>query len=90
MATMQFNFYKPEQAITGPAYNLWFKILATCVTIVLAVYATSITLRYPLLDYGFGVKALLRGGGLMLASSYSGFLRSTVTIEDTGIPQRWM
>jgi hypothetical protein len=90
MATMQFNFYKPEQPVTGPAYNTWFKLLATVVTIVLAVYAGSITVRFPLLEYGFGVKALLMGAALMLVISYYWFLRSTVTIDDTGITQRWM
>jgi hypothetical protein len=87
---MQLNFYRPEQTITGPAYNLWFKILATVVTIVLVVYAGSITARFPVLDYGFGIKALLAGAALMLAISYYWFLRSTVTVDDTGITQRWM
>jgi hypothetical protein len=87
---MKFEFYKPEKAITGPAYNAWFKLLATFVTIVLAGYAATVTLRFPLLEYGFGVKMLLLGAALMLAISYYWFLRSTVTVDEQGITQRWM
>lgn len=87
---MQLNFYKPQQTVTGPAYNLWFKILATAVTIVLAVYGASIAARFPLVELSFGIKALLAGVVLMLAISYYWFLRSTITIDDTGITQRWM
>jgi hypothetical protein len=87
---MNFEFYKPDRAITGPAYNAWFKLLATIVTIVLAVYAASIALRFPLLQYGFGVKLLLLGAALMLALSYYWFLRSTVTVDERGITQRWL
>jgi len=87
---MKFEFYKPEKNITGPAYNAWFKVLATVVTIVLAAYAGSVTLRFPLLEYGFGVKMLLLGAVLMLVLSYYWFLRSTVTVDEHGITQRWM
>ncbi|HEY8608561.1 MAG TPA: hypothetical protein VIM12_15720 [Noviherbaspirillum sp.] len=87
---MKFEFYKPEHAVTGPAYSGWFKLLATFVTIVLAGYAANIVLRFPLLEYGFGVKMLLLGAALMLAISYYWFLRSTVTVDDKGITQRWM
>lgn len=87
---MKFEFYKPEKTVTGPAYSVWFKLLATVVTIVLAVYASTITARFPLLEYGFGVKMLLLGAALMLALSYYWFLRSTVTVDEHGITQRWM
>jgi hypothetical protein len=87
---MKFEFYKPEQTVTGPAYSLWFKLLATVVTIVLAGYAFMIMLRFPLLEYGFGVKALLLGAALMLGISYYWFLRSTITVDDKGITQTWM
>jgi len=87
---MTLDFYKPQQSVTGPAYNLWFKILATAVTILLALYGLNIATRFPLLQYGFGVKALLAGAALMLVISYYWFLRSTITINDTGITQRWM
>ena len=87
---MKFEFYKPENNITGPAYNAWFKLLATVVSIVLGVYAASVTLRFPLLEYGFGVKMLLLGAALMLAVSYYWFLRSTVTVDERGITQRWL
>lgn len=87
---MKFEFYKPQHIVSGPAYSPWFKLLATIVTIVLAAYAIHITLRFPLLQYGFGVKMLLLGAALMLGVSYYWFLRSTVTIDDTGITQTWM
>lgn len=87
---MKFTFYKPERPVTGPAYNLWFKLLATVVTAVLATYGANVALRFPLLEYGFGVKMLLLGCACMLAISYYWFLRSTVTVDDKGITQRWM
>lgn len=87
---MQFEFYKPQQTITAPAYSLWFKILATVITAVLAAYAVNIVLRFPLQQYSFGVKMLLAGAAFMLAISYYWFLRSTITIDDKGITQRWM
>ncbi|HEY0845643.1 MAG TPA: hypothetical protein VGE12_09750 [Noviherbaspirillum sp.] len=87
---MQFNFYKPENTVTGPAYNLWFKLLATVVTVILAGYAVTITMRFPLLQYGLGVKALLLCAAIMLAVSYYWFLRSTVTVDEKGITQTWM
>lgn len=87
---MTLDFYKPQQALTGPAYSLWFKLLATVVTIVLGMYGMNIAMRFPLMQYGFGVKALLAGAALMLIISYYWFLRSTITINDTGITQRWM
>lgn len=87
---MQLNFYKPESTVTGPAYNLWFKMLATLVTVILAGYAVHITLRFPLMQYGFGVKALLLCAAVMLGISYYWFLRSTVTVDEKGITQTWM
>lgn len=87
---MNPDFYKPQQPVTGPAYSFLFKLLATVVTVGLATYALNITLRFPLLQYGFGVKMLLLGAALMLAISYYWFLRSTVTIDEKGITQTWM
>jgi hypothetical protein len=83
-------FYKPERTVTGPAYSLWFKLMATVLSAGLAVYAANIALRYPLLQYGFGVKALLLCAALMLIVSQYWFLRSTVTIDDKGITQTWL
>lgn len=87
---MKIEFYKPESTVTGPAYNLWFKMLATLVTVILAGYAITVVMRFPLLEYGFGVKALLACAGVMLGISYYWFLRSTVTVDDKGITQTWM
>jgi hypothetical protein len=42
------------------------------------------------MQYSFGVKALLAGSAVMLGVSYYWFLRSTVTIDDKGITQKWM
>lgn len=87
---MELNFYKPEKTVSGPSYNLWFKIMATVVSLALALYAIDITRRFPLLEYGFSVKALLFFAALMLVVSYYWFLRSTITIDDKGITQTWM
>jgi hypothetical protein len=87
---MKPNFYKPEKTVTGPAYSLWFKIVATIVTIGLVLYAANITMRFPVLQYGFGVKMLLLFAALMLAVSYYWFLRSTITIDEKGITQTWL
>jgi hypothetical protein len=87
---MKIKFYSPPQPVTGPAYSGLFKILATVVTILLAAYAVHIALQFPLMQYSFGVKALLAGSAVMLGVSYYWFLRSTVTIDDKGITQKWM
>jgi len=84
------QFYKPEKVVTGPSYGLWFKLYATIISIVLAGYAINIALRFPLLEFSFGVNALLSGVALMLAISYYWFLRSTVTIDENGITQTWL
>jgi hypothetical protein len=84
------NFYKPDKAVTGPAYGIGFKVFATILTVVLALYMASIAWRFPLLSFGFGVKALLAGAGFMLAVSYYWFLRAQTTIDETGIRQTWM
>ena len=87
---MTFTFYKPETTISGPAYGALFKVLATVLTILLALYGINIALRFPLMQYGFGVKALLLGAAVMLGVSYYWFLRSTVTVDDKGITQTWL
>jgi hypothetical protein len=87
---MQPDFYRPAKTIIGPAYSRWFKFLATVVTIALALYGAAIAWRFPLLQYGFAVKALLAFAALMLALSYYWFLRSTITIDQRGITQTWL
>jgi len=87
---MKLDFYQPQHTVTGPAYSRYFKVVATLVTIVLASYALHITLRFPVMEYGFGIKLLLLGAALMLAISYYWFLRSTVTIDAQGITQTWL
>jgi hypothetical protein len=87
---MNMQFYHPEKSVTGPAYGGWFKILATVVSVALAAYAASVVLRFPVLQYGFGVKALLMVAALMLGISYYWFLRSTTIIDEKGIRQTWL
>lgn len=87
---MAVEFYKPEKTVTGPSYSLWFKLMATVVSIGLGAYAASIVMRYPVLQYGLAVKLLLLAAGLMLIVSYVWFLRSTITIDDKGITQTWL
>lgn len=87
---MHTRFYQPPQTLTGPAYSPWFKMLATLVTVALAGYGVSFALRYALADYGWGVRILFMAAMLMLALSYLGFLRSTLTIDAEGIRQSWL
>jgi hypothetical protein len=84
------EYYKPEKMISGPAYSTWFKLLATFVSIALAGYGVAIAIRFPLLKYGLGVKAILLGAGLMLLVSYYWFLRSITTVDERGISQTWL
>jgi hypothetical protein len=84
---MSLSTYQPAQTITGPAYSPWFKLLATIVCGVLAVYGVSVAWRFPLLQYGVGVQLLLLSAAVMLALSYYWFMRSTITIDDKGITQ---
>lgn len=84
------NFYKPEKTVTGPSYGMGFKLVASVLTLGLFAYSASIALRFPLLSFGFGVKALIAGAGLMLAVSYYWFLRAQTTIDPDGIRQTWL
>lgn len=84
------QFYQPDGAVSGPAYGGGFKLVATLLTVVLLGYGASIALRYPLLSFSFGVKALLLGAAVMLLVSYYWFLRSQTTIDATGIRQSWV
>ncbi len=84
------QFYKPAATITGPAYGQGFKAFATLLTTVLLGYGVSIALRFPLLSFGFGVKAMLLGAGALLLVSYYWFLRSETTIDETGIRQSFV
>lgn len=87
---MSPQFYRPAKPVSGPAYSLWFKLIATLVTAVLAGYGINVAMRFPLMEYGFGVKALLLGAAVMLAISYYWFLKSTITIDEKGITQSGM
>ena len=87
---MSIAFYKPEKTIAGPAYSVWFKLVASVVSLGLAAYGAGIALHFPLLQYGFGVKALLFCAALMLVVSYYWFLRSTTRIDERGITQTWL
>jgi hypothetical protein len=84
------QFYQPSDNVTGPAYGGGFKLLATLLTVVLLGYGVSIALRFPLLAFGLGVKALLLGAAVMLLVSYYWFLRSRTTIDASGIRQSWV
>jgi hypothetical protein len=84
------NHYQPAQPVSGPSYGRGFKLFATLMTASLFVYGASIALRFPLLQFGFGVKALLLGAACMLAVSYYWFLRARTTIDAGGIRQTWM
>jgi len=84
------QFYQPQTSVTGPAYGRGFKLFASIVTLALLGYGTSIVLRFPLLQFGFGVKALLLAAAGMLCVSYYWFLRAETTIDAHGIRQTWL
>ncbi|MEC5159946.1 hypothetical protein ACFDR9_003954 [Janthinobacterium sp. CG_23.3] len=84
------SFYKPNQAVSGPAYGAGFKVFASVVTLVLLAYGASVALRFPLMQYGLAIKALLLGSVVMLGVSYYWFLRARTTIDATGIRQSWL
>lgn len=84
------NFYRPEKSVTGPSYGPGFKVAATLMTLALLAYTASVAWRFPMLSFGFGVKALLLGAGAMLSVSYYWFLRAETTVDDKGIRQTWM
>lgn len=86
----RIEFYKPENVVSGPAYSLWFKLVATALTVMLAFYSMHIAVSFPLSQFGFGVKAFLLFAALILGVSYYWFLQSTVTIDAAGIMQTWM
>lgn len=87
---MTLRWYQPEKAVTGPSYSLWFKFVATIISLTLAAYGISVVLRFPILQFGFGVKLLLAGAVLMLGVSYYWFLRARTTIDEKGIRQTWL
>lgn len=87
---MKIEIYKPEKIVTGPAYSLYFKFLATGVSLSLAAYAIKIAMNFPLMQLSFGAKTLIFGAGLILTLSYYWFLRSSTTIDDKGITQTWL
>lgn len=84
------QFYQPEKTVAGPAYGPGFKAVATLLTTVLLGYGVSIALRFPVLSFGFGVKAMLLGAGVLLLVSYYWFLRSETTIDAAGIRQSFL
>ncbi|HCY64921.1 MAG TPA: hypothetical protein DHV59_19300 [Oxalobacteraceae bacterium] len=87
---MTLRWYQPEKAVTGPSYNSWFKFVATIISLTLAIYGVSVVLRFPILQFGFGIKLLLAGAALMLGVSYYWFLRARTTIDEKGIRQTWL
>jgi hypothetical protein len=84
------QFYRPDHAVTGPAYGRGFKTFATLLTAGLLGYGASIALRFPLLSMGFGVQAMLLGAAALLVLSYYWFLRARTTIDANGIRQTWV
>jgi hypothetical protein len=84
------SFYQPAATVTGPSYGPGFKIVATVITVVLALYGALVVWRVPLQPLAFGVKALLAGASVMLVVSYYWFLRAQTTIDASGIRQSWI
>jgi hypothetical protein len=84
------SFYQPEKTVTGPAYGAGFKAVATVMTLALFAYGASVAMRFPVMTFGLGVKALLLGAAAMLALSYYWFLHARTTIDAEGIRQTWL
>jgi hypothetical protein len=84
------SFYQPSHSLSGPAYGAGFKWFATLVTAGLLGYGVSVALRFPLMQFGLGLKALLLGSAAMLVVSYYWFLRAVITIDADGIRQSWL
>lgn len=87
---MTLRWYQPEQAVSGPSYNRWFKFVATLISLALAGYGISVAFRFPILQFGLGVKLLLLGAAVMLGVSYYWFLQARTTIDEKGIRQTWL
>lgn len=87
---MTLHWYRPENAVSGPAYSPWFKLVATVVSLGLAIYGVSVALRFPILQFGFGIKVLLLVAAAMLGVSYYWFLKARTTIDEKGIRQTWL
>ena len=77
--------YQPQHAMTGAAFNAWFKLLATLVCVGLVGYVLSFLLRYPALSEVVQVGLLISVAVILL--SWRDFLRATLTIDATGIRQ---
>lgn len=76
--------YRPAASVSGPAYSPWFKMLATLLVFGLVGYVASFLLRYR----ADPVSGMLLGAAIvLLLLSYRGFLRTTVTIDASGIRQ---
>lgn len=87
---MTLHWYQPEKAVSGQSYSHWFKLMATVISFGLAAYGISVALRFPLLQFGLGIKLLLLGAALMLGVSYYWFLKARTTIDEKGIRQTWL
>ncbi|RJG08157.1 hypothetical protein D3870_17210 [Noviherbaspirillum cavernae] len=84
------QLYQPQNTVSGPTYSTGFKSVATVICTILAAYGASVVLRFPLMQFGFGLAVSLACAALLLAISCYWFLRSTTTIDDKGIRQTGM
>lgn len=87
---MTLHWYQPEKTVSGPSYSLWFKGVATVVSIGLAVYGISVIMRFPLLQFTWTIQLLLLGAAVMLGVSYYWFLQARTTVDEKGIRQTWL
>jgi hypothetical protein len=83
-------YYTPAANVTGPTYGRGFKCTATVLTLALLAFGAHVALRFPLMQFSFGVRATLLAAVAMLAVSYYWFLRAVTTIDASGIRQSWM
>jgi hypothetical protein len=76
-----------EQPVSGPAYGLFFRVVATAMLLAVLAMAARAALQAPV-DTPLGDRFGILGLGLFaLAASYWMMIRATTTIDDAGIRQ---
>lgn len=81
------DLYRPEKTVTGPAYGVPLRILATLIVAGLTAYGISVAARFPLAEQAAGLHWMLAGFAALLVTSYWFLMNATVTVDVEGIRQ---
>lgn len=76
--------------VSGPAYSIYFKCLASGVIWLLAWYGWRAAVHVPLAPDHLGMLLLAGGAASLLLLSWWHFLTSTTTVDAHGIRQTWI